>query len=503
MPPSQSSRAAPDEPFDVAVVGGGINGVGIARDAAGRGGRVLLLERGDLASGTSSASTKLIHGGLRYLEHYAFGLVRESLHERETLWSAAPHLIQPMRFVLPVTEGQRPRLVLRAGLFLYDHLGGKKSLPPARAIKLARHPAGAPLRPRADNAFEYSDCWCDDSRLVVANARDAERRGALILTRHEVTEVRRDQGHWAIVAGGRRFAAISLVNAAGPQLSAVNHLVPKSPAIPLRLVRGSHIVLPKLFHHPFAYLFQNADGRVIFAIPFQQEYTLVGTTDVDEDDAARPPRASSEEIDYLIAAANRQFTMQVDRGDVLWTYSGVRPLVDDQNGKPEQASRGYRLDLSPASEGAPLLSVLGGKITTFRHLAERAVDRLGERLPALKTPAWTSSAALPGGNFPKEALALETQALADDYPFLGGPAVERIFKAYGTEARAWLGQARSWRDLGKWFGAGFTEAEAQWMTEQEYAQTSADMLWRRSKLGLHMSEDERLALAQHLGEKAA
>lgn len=492
-----------DAAFDVAVIGGGINGVGIARDAAGRGGRILLLERGDLACGTSSASTKLIHGGLRYLEHYAFGLVRESLEERETLWRAAPHLIQPMRFVLPQVAGGRPSWLVRLGLLLYDHLGGRRDLPPARSIKLETHVAGEALKTRSRRGFEYSDCWCDDSRLVIANARDAQARGATILPRHELISAVRDGDMWTLKAGGRTFRSRALVNASGPQLGLVNERLAHPQALPLRLVRGSHIIVPSLFHHPFAYLFQNRDGRIVFAIPYEGAFTLIGTTDVDQHDAAQKPHASDAEIEYLLDAANQQFASKIERGDVAATYSGVRPLAGDAEGRPENASRGYRLDMSGSGEGAPLLTVIGGKLTTYRHLGERAVDLLNERLGTLRQGHWTANAKLPGGAFDHQALRSEIDALQNRYPFLGQKAATRIFKAYGAEASDWLGSAKSWGDLGTSFGEGLSEAEVRWMVEQEFAASSEDILWRRSKLGLHMTRDEKERLAAHLGEKAA
>lgn len=489
--------------FDLAIVGGGINGAGIARDAAGRGARVLLLERGDLGSGTSSASTKLIHGGLRYLEHFEFALVREALYERERLWRIAPHLIQPMRFVLPAAKGQRPRALIRAGLFLYDHLGGRGALPGTRSIRLERHPAGAPLIGGKGRGFEYSDCWCDDARLVIANARDAARLGATILPRHELGGAHRSEGLWELSARGRRFTARALVNAAGPQLAPVARSLGIALHPSPRLVRGSHIVVPRMFDHPYAYFFQNEDGRILFAIPYEGAFTLIGTTDVDHEDPLQPPRASEGEIAYLMASANAQFRRQLSRDDIVWTYSGVRPLVADDKGRPENASRGYRLELTSKDEGPPLLTVLGGKITTYRHLAERAVDRLSSRISAVSGPSWTATAALPGGDFPASSLAEMTAELLADYPFLGDAGAERIMKAYGTEARSWLGEARGWSDLGRSFGAGLSEAEVRFMIDEEFAGSSEDILWRRSKLGLHIDAGGRRSLGEFFGEKAA
>ncbi|WP_114228038.1 MULTISPECIES: glycerol-3-phosphate dehydrogenase [Sphingomonas] len=491
------------ESFDLAVIGGGINGAGVAYDAAGRGARVLLLERGDLASGTSSASTKLIHGGLRYLEHYEFGLVREALIERERLWAMAPHCIQPMRFVLPLTETQRPAWMIRAGLFLYDHLGGRKLLPATRTVTLAAHPAGAALRDHAGRAFEYSDGWVDDARLVVLNARGAAARGATVLTRHELTAARRENERWTIEAGGRTFRASALVNAAGPAVATViGRAEPAAEAPVVRLVRGSHIVVPALFDHPFAYFFQLRDGRIFFAIPYEEKFTLIGTTDVDHPGPDVPPRASEEEIAYLIEGANLYFERQLTRSDVDWTYSGVRALVADASGKPEAATRGYRLDLSDEGEGAPLLNIFGGKITAYRHLAETAVDRLAPRLPALAGGAWTGGSSLPGGDFPVQGLDRLIDDLARDYPFLAPHDTRRIGKAYGTEARRWLGAAQAWDDLGAYYGAGLSQAEVDWLRKEEWAMSSDDILWRRSKLGLVIPPDGRARLAALFKEPA-
>jgi glycerol-3-phosphate dehydrogenase len=472
-----------DQPYDLAVIGGGINGAGIAFDASGRGARVLLLEKGDLASGTSSASTKLIHGGLRYLEHYEFSLVREALKEREALWRMAPHAIRPLRLVLPVRGGQRPAWLLRAGLFIYDHLGGRRLLPPTQTIRLATHPAGAVLR-QSGLAFEYSDGWADDSRLVVLNARGAALRGATILPRHPLTKAVRAGDLWQLSAGGRSFAARALVNAAGPGVSGVIEAASAPPLAPLRLVRGSHIVVDRLFNHDFGYFLQLGDGRIFFALPFEEDFTLVGTTDVDHQpgDAVE---ASEEEIDYLLSAANGWFRRQIARSDVRHSFSGVRPLIAAAAGKPESASRGYRFDLSAPGMGAPLLTVLGGKLTAYRQLSEKALDLLARRLPGLG-PAWTIGATLPGGDFPVEGVAALASALARDYSFLTTADALRLVRAYGTEARSWLGSARVRQDLGRDYGAGLSEAEVGWMREREWAMSADDILWRRSKLGLRL-----------------
>ena len=485
--------------FDIAVVGGGINGAGIAYDASGRGARVLLLEKGDLASGTSSASSKLIHGGLRYLEHREFGLVREALVERERLWAMAPHAIQPLRLVLPVEGGQRPWWLLRAGLFVYDHLGGRKRLPPTLTIRLDQHPAGAVLR-HGGRAFEYSDGWCDDARLVVLNARGAAKRGATILPRHALTHAQRSGEWWTLTAGGRQFRARALVNAAGPGVADVIAAAEAPPSPALRLVRGSHIVVPALFRHPYGYFLQLADRRIIFALPFEGDFTLIGTTDVDHA-RGHPVAPSQEEIDYLLRAANHWFKIKLTASDIVHSFSGVRPLVADASGRPEEASRGYRFDLSPTEAGPPLLTVLGGKLTSFRHVAEKAVDLLTPRLGLRR--AWTGGSHLPGGDFPVDGLQDLADGLARDYPFLSADEALRLAKAYGTEARSWLGRARSRADLGTDYGEGLSEAEVRWMVEEEFAQTADDILWRRSKLGLRMNAAGRSRLEDDLARRAA
>lgn len=482
--------------YDVAVIGGGVNGCGIARDAAGRGAKVLLLERGDLAQGTSSASTKLIHGGLRYLEHYEFALVRESLTERERLWAIAPHIVWPLRFVLPHVKGLRPRWLLRLGLFLYDHIGGRRKLPPAQGIDLRRHPAGAPLKEGLVHGYAYSDCWVDDARLVVLNARDAAERGAEVRTRCEVTALRRVSGHWQIATPQGTFNARVVVNAAGPAVLSLLERANEKADYAMRLVRGSHIVVRKLFDHPFAYFFQLPDGRIFFAIPYEQDFTLIGTTDADH--TGGPIEASAEEIAYLCEGASGYFRQPVTPADVVWTYSGVRPLVDDGSGKPEAATRGYRLDLSDPDEGAPLLSVYGGKITTYRHLAEEAVDKLAGRLPAIAGEAWTGGKPLPGGDFPMEGAAALTAQVARLYPFLEPGWVLRLVRSYGTDAAAMLGEAKTLADCGRHFGHGLTEREVRWLVEREWACTADDVLWRRSKLGLRFSGGEKAALAEWL-----
>lgn len=483
--------------FDLAVIGGGINGAGIARDAAGRGAKVLLLEAGDLAQGTSSASTKLIHGGLRYLEHYEFALVRESLSEREALWAIAPHIIHPLRFVLPHVQGLRPRWLLRLGLFLYDHIGGRKRLPATRSIDLHRHAAGAPLKEQFGPAFEYSDGWVDDARLVVLNALDAAEQGAEVRTRTPVTKAWRDGELWVIETPAGPFRARALVNAGGPRVLEVEGLIGEQPEHAMRLVRGSHIVVRKLFDHPYAYFFQLPDGRIFFAIPYERDFTLIGTTDADQQ-PGEPIAASAAEIAYLCEGASTYFKRPITPADVVWTYSGVRPLVDDGSGRPEAATRGYRLDLTEAERGPALLSVYGGKITTYRHLAEEAVDMLAARLPALSGKPWTTRRPLPGGDFAIDGLDNLKTELGARYPFLDPGTLDRIARAYGTRAEQWLAGAEGWQALGRDFGAGLTQAELDYLRRAEWAVSADDVLWRRTKLGLRLSKDEQAAVQAYM-----
>jgi len=488
--------------FDIAVIGGGVNGAGIARDAAGRGASVLLLERGDLAEGTSSNSTKLIHGGLRYLEHYEFALVREALSEREVLWSIAPHIIWPLRFILPHRAGLRPRWLVRLGLFLYDHLGGRKRLPAAEGVDLTRHPAGAPLKPAYTRAFAYSDGWVDDARLVVLNARDAADRGAQVRTRCEVTGLTREGALWRIEAGGATFRARAVVNAAGPRVLDLLGRAGEPTTQKMRLVRGSHIVVRKLFDHDFAYFFQLPDGRIFFAIPYEQDFTLIGTTDVDHKAGLDEVRASPEEIAYLCEGASEYFRTPITPADVVWTYSGVRPLVDDGSGKPEAATRGYRFEVDGGDDGsAPLLSIFGGKITTYRHLAAEAVERLVPFLPVLDGADWTGKAPLPGGEFGMTEAGAKMAELAARYPFLSEAEAHRLIRLYGTRAALFLGAATCKAALGEDFGHGLTAAEVDYLIAREWARTADDILWRRTKLGLHFTPAETARLAAYLTER--
>jgi glycerol-3-phosphate dehydrogenase len=495
------------ETVDLFVVGGGINGAGIARDAAGRGLSVTLVEQDDLASGTSSWSTKLIHGGLRYLEHYEFRLVREALIEREVLWAIAPHIIRPLRFVLPHHRGLRPAWLLRLGLFLYDHLGGRKRLWPTRTLDLTSDPAGLPLKPGYAKAFEYSDCRVDDARLVVLNAMDARARGATILTRHRAVAAERVDGLWRVTIENRTSGttqtvmAKALVNAAGPWVESflTNATTTRAPAR-VRLVQGSHIVVPKLFDHGRAYIFQNADDRIIFAIPYESDFTLIGTTDQDYDGDPAAVATTEAEVSYLCAAASEYFAKAVAPSDVVWTYSGVRPLYDDGASAAQEATRDYVLHKDGAAGEAPLLSVFGGKITTYRRLAMSALDELAGDLPALASKAgWTAGAPLPGGDISLDSPVSASESLWRSHPFLGQELATRLAHAYGTRAKAIIGDATAMTDLGRAFAAGLTEAEIDYLRREEWAVTADDVLWRRSKLGLHMSEPERAAVRAHMG----
>ncbi|MGQ7791303.1 glycerol-3-phosphate dehydrogenase [Faunimonas sp. B44] len=494
--------------FDIAMVGGGINGCGIARDAAGRGLSVYLCEKDDLASATSSASTKLIHGGLRYLEHYEFRLVREALAEREVLLRAAPHIIWPLRFVLPHHEGLRPAWLIRLGLFLYDHIGGRKLLPPARRLDLAKDPAGAPLKPAFRRAFEYSDCWVEDARLVVLNAVDAAERGAVIETRTELMTAERKNGLWSLTVqdrltgAQRRIAARALVNAAGPWVAEVTADRLGLPLdAPVRLVKGSHIVVPRLFDHDRAYIFQNADKRIVFAIPFERDFTLVGTTDLDFRGDPASPSIGAAETEYLCEAASAYFRLPVRPADVVWSYSGVRPLYDDGASEAQAATRDYVLKLDAGDGLAPLLNVYGGKITTYRRLAEAALAKLAPRLGHAGAP-WTADAALPGGDFPADGFEAEVEALRSACPFCGPETARRLVRAYGTRARGIVGGVSSEGDWGTRFGADLSEREVRYLIDHEWARTADDVLWRRTKLGLRIAATDRERLEAFMRQAA-
>jgi len=497
---------ASDQSYDLAIVGGGINGCGIARDAAGRGLKVLLVEMGDIGGATSSASTKLIHGGLRYLEQFDFALVREALIERERLWAIAPHVIRPLRLVLPWREGLRPAWMLRTGLFIYDHLGGRQRLPPTRTLDLATDPAGKPLKQSAGRAWEFSDCWVLDNRLVVLNARDAARLGADIRPRTKCLSARREGTIWRLriadneSGAPEELTAGAIVNAAGPWVDRVEEeVLGKDMPGDVRLVQGSHIVTRRLFDHDRAYFFQNPDGRVLFAIPFEGEFTLIGTTDRDYQGAPQDAKASGEEIEYLCAAASTWFARPVDPSDVVWSYSGVRPLHDEGPVAAQQATRDFSFGLDAPQGGAPFLSIYGGKITTYRRLAERALEHLSPWFGNLGARAgWTGKASLPGGEFPLDAIDLTRRRLAETYPFLAPRELDHFFTHFGLDAFALLGGAQSMAALGADFGGGLREAEVRYLREHEWARTAEDIVWRRTKRGLNMGLEEIARLGEWL-----
>jgi glycerol-3-phosphate dehydrogenase len=467
---------------------------------------VVLFEQGDLASATSSASTKLIHGGLRYLEQYAIHLVREALGEREVLLNIAPHLVQPLRFVLPHHDGLRPRWMLSAGLFLYDHLGGRSILPRSRALDLTRDVAGAPLQARYTRGFEYSDCRVDDARLVILNAVDAAARGALIRPRTRVIGATRRAECWELKVegpgGAESVPARVVVNAAGPWVGEVlHHVLGSSGAGAVRLVQGSHVVVPKLYGHDRAYIFQNRDRRIEFAIPYQRDFTLIGTTDRDYSGDPAKVAAGDDEVAYLCRAVSDYFRTPVTPDQAVWRYSGVRPLYDDGARKAQNATRDYVLSLDADAGRAPLLSVFGGKVTTYRRLAEAALDHLTEYLDAARAPRWTAGAALPGGNFAPGALNAQVDVFAGQHPFLGRDLAARLVGAYGTRAGHMLAGAASMADLGEHFGAGLTAREVRYLMREEWAATPEDVLWRRSKLGLFVTPGCTAALEDFMARE--
>jgi glycerol-3-phosphate dehydrogenase len=485
-------------PVDLLVVGGGINGAGIARDAAGRGLSVVLCEKDDLAQGTSSRSGKLVHGGLRYLEYYEFRLVREALIEREVLLQAAPHIIWPMRFVLPHSREQRPAWMIRLGLLLYDHLGGRKHLPKSRRLDLHHDPAGKALKPEFRTAFEYSDCWVDDARLVVLNALDAAARDARILTRTALVTARRENAVWRAElrndAGSIiRVLARGIVNAAGPWVEQViTRKTGLNAGHRVRLVKGSHIVVPKFWDGPQAYLFQNDDRRVIFVNPYQGDLGLIGTTDIPYSGEADNVEASEDEIRYLLRAVNRFCLHQISRADVIHSFSGVRPLFDDNAEDPSAVTRDYVFELNDADGALPLLSVFGGKITTYRKLSEHALDRLKPYFPAM-SGSWTASAALPGGDIAAADFDAFATRLRLDHAALPGDILRHYARLYGTRARHLLDGVRTRADLGRHFGGMLYQREAEFLRREEWASTADDILERRTKHGLHLTAQQRQA----------
>ena len=474
--------------FDLLIVGGGVNGTGIARDAAGRGLRVLLVEQDDLAAHTSSASTKLIHGGLRYLEEFHFALVRKALIEREVLLRSAPHIMRPLHFVMPHAPHLRPAWMIRAGLFLYDHLAHRERLAASGSIDLRRHIAGTALKSGYRRGFVYSDGWADDARLVVLNALDARQRGAAILTRTRCEGLSAGPEGWtATLSGAHGTSAVTAraaVNASGPWVDRfVATATPVSTRHRVRLVKGSHIVVPRLFEHRFAYIFQNEDRRIVFAIPYEHDFTLLGTTDVDYTGDPAAVRIEDEEIAYLCALANRYFQRQINAREVRWSYSGVRPLLADESRDPMSVTRDYALELE--RDPAPLLSVFGGKITTYRRLAEDAVDTLAPLL-GTRAPGWTARATLPGGDLPEGSFAVFLRTVERRYPWLPPRLQQRYAHAYGTRVERVLGSAGALGDLGRELLPGLHEREVEYLCREEFARSADDILWRRTKLGLHL-----------------
>jgi len=495
-----------NETYDLIVIGGGINGAGIARDAAGRGLSVLLCEGDDLASHTSSASTKLIHGGLRYLEQYEFKLVAKALSEREILLKAAPHIIWPMRFILPHQKHLRPAWMIRAGLFLYDHLGGRQTLAGSHGIKFADHPAGKPLKPEFTKGFVYSDAWVQDARLVVLNCMDAASRGACIMTRTRAETAVRGTDGWTVTLrtdDGKtlQVAARGLVNAAGPwAVRFLDEVASLEHTYALRLIKGSHIVVNKLFDHAYSYIFQQPDGRIVFAIPYERDFTLIGTTDIEHEGAPGEVAIEEDEVGYLCESANRYFEQPIGPDDVVWRYSGVRPLLDDREDNASEITRDYRIQLD-TSGGAVLLNVFGGKLTTYRRLAEDAVDQLAPEL-GNQEKAWTGKGhPLPGGEEAKPQHLFES--LQASHPFIPLGMANRLVFNYGTRVMNIVGDAESLEDLGEYFGADLYAAEVDYLCAHEWARTAEDILWRRSKLGLRLNDSEQRRLAGYLSRSFA
>ncbi len=498
--------ASSDIPFDLLIVGAGINGAGLARDAAGRGLKVLLIDQGDIAASTSSASTKLIHGGLRYLEHYEFGLVRESLAEREILLAIAPHLAHEQRFVIPHTPAQRPRWMIRLGLALYDGLARGSSLKRAEALKLGATPYGAPLRPEFTHGFAYSDLATDDARLTLLNAISAAQLGAKVMTRTGLVSARRENRKWKAVLQGadgaqQECAARILVNAAGPWTVEVRQAIAGAAAGPesLRLVKGSHLVVPKLYAGEQAYLLQNDDGRIAFVIPFEDEFSLVGTTEVPLAAPLAAPGMDAAEAAYLCALVNRFFATPLQPAQAVWSFAGIRALYDDGRGNASAVSREYRLTVDGKEGEAPLLSIFGGKLTTYRHLAERVLDKLRPWLPGLR-PSWSAGVHLPGGGLGKGGLPGLLLELSRRYPKLQPELLQALARRHGTLAARVLGAAQTEVELGRHFGADLYAAEVDYMIGHEWARKAEDILWRRTKCGLRLDRAAREQLQSHIAE---
>ena len=492
---------------DVFVIGGGINGCGIARDAAGRGYSVRLAEKNDLASGTSSWSSKLIHGGFRYLEYYEFRLVRESLSEREVLLKMAPHIIWPMRFVLPHHSAMRPAWLLKLGLFLYDHIGKRKLLPGTRQINLTTSSFGKPLKSEFLKGFEYSDCWVNDARLVVLNAKDAQERGAIIETRSKVVSANREGGYWCITTENLRTGEIFehkahlLVNASGPWVDNVlGEALQSHQSKNVRHVQGSHIVVPKLHDHDGAYIFQNADNRIIFALPFEQDFTLIGTTDQDYQGDLDDVNITEAEMIYLCAAASEYFKKPVNIDEIVWSYSGVRPLYDDGATAAQEATRDYVLRVDVEDGELPLINVFGGKITTYRKLSESMLKKI-ESLIGIKGDPWTATSHLPGGDFAVGDFSVLVHKLKAEFDFLDITLAERFVRSYGTNAWVLMNGASVKKDMGQDFGASLSEREVNYLIEYEWAECAADVIWRRTKLGIHLCETEKKTLDKWMNDK--
>jgi glycerol-3-phosphate dehydrogenase len=483
--------------FDLLVIGGGINGAGVARDAAGRGLSVLLAEKSDLAGATSSWSSKLIHGGLRYLEHYEFRLVAEALAEREVLLRIAAHLVWPARFIMPHVPELRPRWMVRAGLFLYDNLGRRTTLPGSHAVRLDEPPYSSGLKPGLRHGFIYSDCRVDDARLVVANAMDARARGAQIRTRTACTSARREGGRWRVqLSDGSQALARAVVNATGPWVKGVlNERLAQPSDDNVLLVKGSHIVLPRLYEGEHAFILQNDDRRVVFMIPFEAGTTLVGTTDVAFEGEPASAAASDEEVAYLCRAVNRYLARQVKPADVLWRFAGVRPLYDDGKSDPSAVTRDYTLRVDDEAGAAPVLSVFGGKITTYRRLAEQVLAKLAAYFPPIKAP-WTARACLPGSDFGGATPAQFLAQLRARYARVDNAVLGSVFRRHGALTEEVLGDG----DLGEHYGAGLYEREVRYLMQREWAQTADDILWRRTKAGLQMTPAQRERVAARLGQ---
>ena len=500
--------------YDILVIGGGINGCGIARDATGRGYKVCLAEMNDLASGTSSWSTKLIHGGLRYLEYYEFRLVREALIERETLWAMAPHIVRPLRFILPHHKGLRPAWLIRLGLFLYDYMGGRKKLPATSTVNLLNDATGKPLKPMFSKGFEYSDCWVDDARLVVLNAVDASDTGAEIKVRTKVVSAKRVDGVWHAELENTETGEIDtvqarlIVNAAGPWVDRVlNNAVGKENSKNVRMVQGSHIIVNKMFEHDRCYIFQNDDNRIIFAIPYEQDYTLIGTTDRDYNEDPGQVKITQEEIDYLCDAASEYFKVPITEEDMVWNYSGVRPLYDDGASSAQEATRDYTLKLDEGESGeASMVNIFGGKITTFRKLAESMMEIVEEQIGE-KQPKWTNGATLPGGSFKAEENDALIAKITSDYPFLNQKIATRLLHTYGMRTFRFLDGATSIEDMGEDFSgdtdAGLYAREIDYLIEVEWVRDSEDVLWRRSKLGIKIKGEAVTQLQAYIEKRRA